>query len=81
MTTVFLVLTVMLLLLSALDLFVGVSNDASNFLSSAVGTRIAPMAVIISVAALGVLSGASSSSGMMEIARKGMFYPEMFTFS
>ncbi|MDY6322244.1 MAG: inorganic phosphate transporter [Succinivibrio sp.] len=81
MTTVFLVLTVMLLLLSALDLFVGVSNDASNFLSSAVGTRITPMAVIISVAALGVLSGASSSSGMMEIARKGMFYPEMFTFS
>ncbi|MGN0909288.1 MAG: inorganic phosphate transporter, partial [Succinivibrio sp.] len=78
--TVFLILVVMLLLLSTLDLFVGVSNDAANFLNSAVGTRIAPMGVIIFIASLGVLIGASSSSGMMEIARKGMFYPEMFTF-
>jgi phosphate/sulfate permease len=78
--TVFLILVVMLLLLSTLDLFVGVSNDAANFLNSAVGTRIAPMGVIILVASIGVLIGASSSSGMMEIARKGMFYPEMFTF-
>lgn len=78
--TIFFILVVMLLLLSTLDLFVGVSNDAANFLNSAVGTRIAPMGVIILVASVGVLIGASSSSGMMEIARKGMFYPEMFTF-
>ena len=78
--TVFFILVVMLLLLSTLDLFVGVSNDAANFLNSAVGTRIAPMGIIILIASLGVLIGASSSSGMMEIARKGMFYPEMFTF-
>ncbi len=78
--SLFFVLVVMLLLLSTLDLFVGVSNDAANFLNSAVGTRIAPLAVIIAVASCGVLIGATSSSGMMEIARKGMFYPEMFTY-
>ncbi|HAH70360.1 MAG TPA: inorganic phosphate transporter, partial [Succinivibrionaceae bacterium] len=78
--SLFFVLVVLLLLLSTLDLFVGVSNDAANFLNSAVGTRIAPLAVIIGVASCGVLIGATSSSGMMEIARKGMFYPEMFTY-
>ncbi len=78
--SIFFILVIMLLLLSTLDLFVGVSNDAANFLNSAVGTRIAPMAVIIAVASCGVLIGATSSSGMMEIARKGMFHPEMFTY-
>ncbi|MCR5537142.1 MAG: inorganic phosphate transporter [Succinivibrio sp.] len=71
----------MLLILSALDLFVGVSNDAANFLNSAVGCRIAPLGVVLLVACLGVLLGATFSSGMMEVARKGMFHPEMFNFS
>lgn len=74
------IIVVMLLLLAALDLFVGVSNDAANFLNSAIGTRIAPLAVVMVVASLGVLMGATFSSGMMEIARKGMLYPEMFSF-
>src|SRR5574344_578489 len=74
------ILVVMLLLLATLDLFVGVSNDAANFLNSAVGTRIAPLFVVMAVASVGVLTGATFSSGMMEVARKGMLYPEMFTF-
>lgn len=78
--TIVLVLVVMLLLLAALDLFVGVSNDAANFLNSAVGTRIAPLYVVMIVASFGVLTGATFSSGMMEIARKGMLFPEHFGF-
>ena len=75
-----LVLVVMLMLLATLDLFVGVSNDAANFLNSAVGTRIAPLFVIMLVASVGVLCGATFSSGMMEVARKGMLFPELFSF-
>lgn len=78
--TLVFILVVMLLLLAALDLFVGVSNDAANFLSSAVGTRIAPLFVVMIVASAGVLLGATFSSGMMEIARKGMLHPDLFTF-
>lgn len=78
--SLFIVLVVMLLLLSTADLFVGVSNDAANFLAASVGTRIAPLTVIMLVASLGVLLGATFSSGMMEIARKGMFHPDMFTY-
>ena len=63
--SIFFILVIMLLLLSTLDLFVGVSNDAANFLNSAVGTRIAPMAVIIAVASCGVL-----------IFRRGYFVEE-----
>ena len=72
-----------LALLAALaicDLFVGVSNDAVNFLNSAVGSRTAPFWVILSVASAGVLLGATFSSGMMEIAKTGVFVPEMLTF-
>ena len=68
------------MLLAAIDLFVGVSNDACNFLNSAVGTRIVPLAVIMLVASAGVLIGATFSSGMMEVARKGMLSPQMFSF-
>lgn len=78
--TLVFILVVMLLLLAALDLFVGVSNDAANFLSSAVGTRIAPLFVVMIVASAGVLLGATFSSGMMEVARKGMLHPDLFTF-
>lgn len=78
--TVFIVLVGFLLLLACIDLFVGVSNDAVNFLNSAVGCRIAPLNVILIVASLGVLFGSTFSSGMMGLARNGMFHPEMFTF-
>lgn len=77
----FIIILVFLALLAAFDLFVGVSNDAVNFLNSAVGSRVAPFKVVILVASLGVLIGATFSSGMMEIARSGVFNPEMFTFS
>lgn len=78
--TVFIVIVGILLLLACIDLFVGVSNDAVNFLNSAVGSRIAPLQVILIVASLGVLFGSTFSSGMMGLARNGMFHPEMFTF-
>ncbi|MCL1974212.1 MAG: inorganic phosphate transporter [Bacteroidetes bacterium] len=76
----FVVILTFLLLLAAFDLFVGVSNDAVNFLTSAVGSRIAPFKVITMVAGLGVLIGATFSGGMMEVARSGVFNPQMFTF-
>ncbi|MCG5030728.1 inorganic phosphate transporter [Mesosutterella sp. OilRF-GAM-744-9] len=70
-----------LALLAVIDLFVGVSNDAVNFLNSAVGSRIAPFKVILTVAGVGVLLGATFSGGMMGIARSGVFHPAMFSFS
>jgi len=76
----FLIVLVFLFLLAVFDLFVGVSNDAVNFLNSAVGSRIAPFRIILVVASLGVLFGSTFSSGMMEIARSGVFNPSMFAF-
>ena len=70
-----------LFLLAISDLVVGVSNDAVNFLNSALGSRVAPFKVIMAIAAVGVLVGAVFSNGMMEVARKGIFNPEMFAFS
>jgi phosphate/sulfate permease len=61
------------------DLVVGVSNDAVNFLNSSVGSRVAPRHVIMVVASLGMLAGVTFSSGMMEVARKGIFNPQFFT--
>lgn len=78
--SIFVVLVGFLLLLAVIDLFVGVANDAVNFLNSAVGSRIAPLQVVLIVASIGVLIGSTFSSGMMEIARSGMFRPELFTF-
>lgn len=69
-----------LLLLAVFDLVVGVSNDAANFLNSAVGCHAARRSVILAVAAVGVVVGASFSGGMMEIARSGVFVPSQFTF-
>lgn len=77
----FLLILIFLAILAVFDLFVGVSNDAVNFLNSAIGSRIAPFKVIMLVASVGVLVGATFSSGMMEIARSGVFNPQMFTFS
>ena len=66
--------------LAIIDLTVGVSNDAVNFLSSAVGSRAAKIKHVLIVAALGVFVGASFSSGMMDVARHGIFNPSFFTF-
>ena len=69
-----------LMLLACVNLFVGVSNDAVNFLSSALGSRTARYNVVLGVAAAGVLLGCTFSSGMMEIARSGIFNPQLFPF-
>jgi hypothetical protein len=61
------------------DLVVGVSNDAVNFLNSAIGSRVAPRYVVFIVASLGMLMGVTFSQGMMEVARKGIFNPQYFT--
>jgi phosphate/sulfate permease len=81
METVFILLVVVLVLLAISDLVVGVSNDAVNFLNSAIGSKAAPFWIIMAVASLGVVFGATFSSGMMEVARKGIFHPEMFSFT
>ena len=77
----YLVLLVFLGALALFDLFVGVSNDAVNFLNSALGCRIASFRTTMWVAAAGVMLGATFSSGMMEIARSGVFHPQMFSFT
>ncbi|MBN1302224.1 MAG: inorganic phosphate transporter [Melioribacteraceae bacterium] len=76
----FLVVVIVLFVLAISDLVVGVSNDAVNFLNSAVGSKVAPRYVIMIVASLGILAGTVFSSGLMEVARKGIFNPEMFYF-
>jgi len=81
MENIYLVIVVLLFLLAASDLIVGVSNDAVNFLNSAVGSKVSSFKVIMLVAAAGVLIGAVFSSGMMEVARKGIFNPGEFYFS
>jgi phosphate/sulfate permease len=81
MSEIYLILVVVLFALAISDLIVGVSNDAVNFLNSAVGSKSAPKWVIFTVASLGVVAGSTFSSGMMEVARSGIFNPEMFVFS
>ncbi|MCU0407715.1 MAG: inorganic phosphate transporter [Bacteroidales bacterium] len=78
---IYLIFVVVLLILAVSDLIVGISNDAANFINSAVGSGVAKVRTILFIAALGVLAGATFSSGMMEIARSGVFYPEKFYFS
>jgi phosphate/sulfate permease len=80
METYYLVLVGVLFALAISDLIVGVSNDAVNFLNSAIGSKAASFNVIILIAAVGVLVGATFSSGMMEVARKGIFHPDQFGF-
>ena len=77
----FVIILIFLTCLATFDLFIGVSNDAANFLSAAIGSSIAPLKVVLLVASIGVLFGATFSSGMMEIARSGVFNPQMFTFA
>ncbi len=80
MDTIYWIILVALLLLAIFDLNNGVANDAVNFLNSAIGSKAAPVRVILTVASIGVLVGSIFSSGMMEIARNGIFVPRMFTF-
>ena len=80
METFFLLAIIILGVLAIMDLTVGVSNDAVNFLNSAIGSKVATIRTILIVAAVGILVGSASSSGMMEIARKGVFHPQMFTY-
>ena len=77
----YLILVVILGVLAIIDLMVGVSNDAVNFLNSAIGSKVVSFKTLMIIASLGVAFGALSSSGMMEVARKGIFNPEMFIFS
>ena len=67
--------------LAIIDLTVGVSNDAVNFLSSAVGSKAAKVKHVLIVAAVGVFIGAAFSSGMMDVARHGIFDPSHFSFA
>ncbi|MDE6126674.1 MAG: inorganic phosphate transporter [Muribaculaceae bacterium] len=80
MDIVFLGIVVFLFLLAVFDLSVGVSNDAVNFLSSAVGSRAASFKRVILVAAIGVFAGAAMSNGMIDVARHGIFRPENLSF-
>ena len=77
----YLILVIILGVLAIVDLMVGVSNDAVNFLNSAIGSKVVSFKTLMIIASLGVAFGAMSSSGMMEVARKGIFNPEMFIFS
>ena len=81
MDTIYLIFVIVLFALAISDLVVGVSNDAVNFLNSAIGSKVASLKVILVVAAIGILVGATFSSGMMEVARKGIFHPQNFYFS
>lgn len=81
MELVYLGFVIFLFLLAVSDLWVGVSNDAVNFLNSAVGSKAAKFRTIITIAAVGVFCGAVMSNGMMDVARHGIFRPEQFAFS
>ena len=74
----FIVIT--LALLAVMGIVVGVSNDAVNFLNAAFGSKAASRRIILSIASLGVMVGVMTSSGMMDVARSGVFYPAMFTY-
>ncbi|MGG8496795.1 inorganic phosphate transporter [Tenacibaculum sp. TC6] len=76
----YILMLVALAVLAIADLVVGVSNDAVNFLNSAIGSKAIPIKTIMIIASLGVFLGAVTSSGMMEVARKGIFNPNMFMF-
>lgn len=81
MDNIYLLMIIALAVLAVADLVVGVSNDAVNFLNSAVGSKAVSMKTIMIVASIGIALGAIFSSGMMEVARKGIFNPNMFMFA
>lgn len=80
MSEFYTVAVAVLAVLAVSGLYVGVTNDAVNFLNSAIGSKAAGMRTILAVASVGIILGVISSSGMMEVARNGMFNPSFFTF-
>jgi phosphate/sulfate permease len=80
MDLIFLGIVVFLCVLAVFDLVVGVSNDAVNFLNSAIGAKVAQFKTILIVSAVGVFAGAAVSNGMMDVARHGIMTPEYFSF-
>ena len=80
MENIYLIMLIALAVLAIADLVVGVSNDAVNFLNSAIGSKAVTFRTIMIVASIGIAFGALSSSGMMEVARKGIFVPGQFYF-
>ena len=81
METIYFVIVAFLLILAVFDLFVGVSNDAVNFLQSAIGAKVARFRTVLVVASAGVLIGAVMSAGMMDVARHGIMQPENYSFA
>ena len=81
METIYLCIIIFLFVLAVFDLIVGVSNDAVNFLNSAVGAKAASFKTILFIAGIGIFIGASLSNGMMDIARHGIYQPEHFYFA
>ena len=81
METIYLGIVIFLFVLAIFDLMVGVSNDAVNFLQSAVGAKAAPFKTVLFIAAIGVFIGAALSNGMMDIARHGIYQPQHFYFA
>lgn len=81
METIYLCIIVFLFVLAVFDLIVGVSNDAVNFLNSAVGSKAASFKTILFIAGVGIFIGAALSNGMMDIARHGIYQPEHFYFA
>lgn len=77
----YLLIVVFLLILAVFDLFVGVSNDAVNFLQSAIGAKVAKFKTVLLIASFGVLIGAVMSAGMMDVARHGIMHPVSYSFS
>ena len=80
MNTLFLGIVIFLIILAVFDLVVGVSNDAVNFLNSAIGAKVARYRTVVTVAAVGVFAGAALSNGMMDVTRHGIMTPEFFSF-
>ena len=80
MDLMFLGIVAFLIVLAVFDLVVGVSNDAVNFLNSAIGAKVAKYRTIVTIAAIGVFAGAAMSNGMMDVARHGIMTPEYFSF-
>ena len=81
METIYLCIVIFLFVLAVFDLMVGVSNDAVNFLNSAIGAKAASFKTVLFIAGIGIFIGASLSNGMMDIARHGIYQPEYFYFA
>ena len=79
MNTLLICIVAFLIVLALFDLVVGVSNDAVNFLNSAIGAKVARFRTVVVVAAVGVFAGAAMSNGMMDVARHGIMTPQFFT--